>query len=328
MSENAETGSFLDFKKFGQSLNSGDKYEAFLIDELQQMNDICRSDKILSSSISKDTNVSICVVHDDKKQAPVYDDSRKSIIYHERIVDNHMQHKGKNGINYYTQSSLFHELVHAEQMQSGLKPAQVKMQDGQPRFVIDNAYDLMGAEAECKMLNAMYHIKAWQKEGKNLDDIKQHCLTLRQNGQEFSHGDIIPEYIDVMKKSRQQGKSDDEMHADAGKQSILSLMSGKYPEWQDMYFTQIKACADIPEVSPSSLLLSRLEQKYHISKEELDNCQMTNRLQENLKDNSRAKIMALSGRNISDTPRSKQTPCAVNTLDIQHKQMKDKLFSR
>lgn len=158
----------INFTSFGKTLDSSDKQEAFLINELNQMNEICREDKLLSSLVSPDLNVSIRVVHDDKKQAPIYDDMSKSLIYHQQIVENQMNNKGKNGINYYTQSSLFHELVHAEQIRTGLKPAQMKMAGKKPCFVVENAYDLMGIEAECKMLNAMYHIKAWQKEGKSL----------------------------------------------------------------------------------------------------------------------------------------------------------------
>lgn len=276
------------FMNFGKSLNPSDKQEAFLISELKQINEVCREDKLLSSLVSPDLNVSIQVIHDDKRQAPIYDDMSKSVVYHQQIVDNQMNNKGKDGINYYTQSSLFHELVHAEQMQSGLKPAQMKMAGNRPCFVIENAYDLMGIEAECKMLNAMYHIKAWQKEGKSLDDIKQHCITQQKEGKEFEHGNVIPEYIDAMKQSQQQGKSENGAHLAAGKQVILSLMSGKYPEWKNMYLKQINTLIENqtkqhfpkPEQQSSLKLRVRLLRNYGITKDDLENCQMTQQLRE------------------------------------------------
>ena len=278
----------IDFMNFGKSLNSSDKHEAFLVGELKQMNEICRGDKLLSSLISPDLSVSIQVIHDDKKQAPIYDDMSKSLIYHQQIVDNQMNNKGKDGINYYTQSSLFHELVHAEQMQSGLKPAQMKMAGNKPCFVVENAYDLMGIEAECKMLNAMYHIKAWQKEGKSLDEIKQHCLTLKKEGKEFEHGNVIPEYIDAMTLSQQQGKTNDEAHLAAGKQVVLSLMSGNYPEWKNMYLNQINTLTknqvnqhfSKPEQEASIRLRTRLLKNFGITRADLENCRMTQQIRE------------------------------------------------
>ena len=290
------------FKRFGKTLNKTDPQECYLLKELDDMNTICTSDKILSSLISEDLNISIQVIHDDKKQAPIYDDMSKSIIYHQKIVENQMANKGKDGIIYYTQSSLFHEFVHAEQMKSGLKPAQMKIIGNKPCFVIENAFDLMGIEAECKMLNAMYHVKAWQKDGKTLDEIKQHCLTLQKEGKDFEHGNTIPEYIDAMNYALKQGKNNDEAHLIAGKHIILSLMSGNYPEWRDMYFNQIKTNTDRartiastpePILTPSQKLLSRFESNYHISRDELHACQMTTQLRKHRSSNHYDKIMAL-----------------------------------
>ncbi|MBR1945512.1 MAG: hypothetical protein IJ846_04395 [Alphaproteobacteria bacterium] len=76
------------------------------------------------------------VAYDDVQTAPVYDGLQRALVYHGLIVDRQMANKGKNGIDRYIQSSLFHELVHAGQMKSGLRPAQMETAaDGRQCFI-------------------------------------------------------------------------------------------------------------------------------------------------------------------------------------------------
>jgi len=317
----------IDFTKFGKKLNPKNIQENFLINELKQMNSVCQEDKLLSSFISKDLNVPIQVIYEGDKHAPEYNDSKGSIVYHTEIVENQIENKGKNNIYYATQSSIFHELVHAEQVKTGLQPARTHIKNGEPFFVIDNAYDTMGIEAECKMLNAMYHIKAWEKEGKNLDEMKALILQLQENGAEIvtgkGQGVVLPEYIDIMQQAKSQGKTNDEAHLIAGKQIILSLMSGNYSEWKNMYFGQISylenkqttAGFSQPKLQPSSQLLDRLQQKYGISKNELASCNMTRQLLENRNQNNpHSKMLELSGRKTPTTnqPQPTSVPQKIN----------------
>ena len=313
----------IDFTKFGKKLNPKNIQENFLINELKQMNSVCQEDKLLSSFISKDLNVPIQVIYEGDKHAPEYNDSKGSIVYHTEIVENQIENKGKNNIYYATQSSIFHELVHAEQVKTGLQPARTHIKNGEQFFVIDNAYDTMGIEAECKMLNAMYHIKAWQKEGKSLEQIKSHVLSIQQAGREFEHGKVIPEYIDVMQNAIFQGKTNDEAHLIAGKQIVLNLMSGNYPEWKKDYFKmlsnlenrQITAGFSQPKLQPSPQLLDRLQQKYGITKNELASCNMTRQLLENRNQNNpHSKMLELSGRKspMTNQPQPTSVPQKIN----------------
>ena len=68
------------------------------------------------------------------------------IIYHSEVLKT----QSENNIPYYTQSSLAHEIRHAQQHEAGFDL---------PTLLKTNAADVMALESECRMLNAMYFAK-------------------------------------------------------------------------------------------------------------------------------------------------------------------------